>query len=161
MRFTATPLKSLDYRRYIDAIKDELDDLRLEVKAEFEDVVNDWEHAPDFRATTYVNQASIWITVSPTGPNAQIWRWVDEGTKPHVIMPRGRGPLRFRTGYWPRTWGAVAHYGNGQATGPFVSTHVVHHPGTTKREFTLTIRNKYAATFAREVQNAIAVAAKG
>lgn len=133
-----------------------------DLRKEHQDVVSDWEHKPDFAATTQFAQGSIGVDIKVKGQHKKIWRYVDEGTRPHLILPRvPGGRLKFRTGYSPRTLPiAQAHMGTGTASGAFVSAEQVNHPGTEAREFGKTIAEDYKPEFRRRIENAFRRAAR-
>lgn len=126
------------------------------------DVVDDWEHKPEFVASTQFEAQKINVDVKARGQYKKIWRYVDEGTKPHVILPRKEGGrLIFRTGYSPRTLPvAQAHVGTGIASGNFVSVQQVNHPGTEARDFGKQIAEDYKPEFRRRIENAFRRAAR-
>lgn len=129
---------------------------------EFEEVVSDWDHKPDFAARKYVNKGAIEVAVYPAGKNKAIWRYVSEGTKPHVIRPKNAKALSFVWGgpgsYNPKTtpgppptWG-----GPGTVTGgETVVRREVHHPGTKARNFEKYIADQYRPKFRKEIENAM------
>jgi hypothetical protein len=122
-------------------------------------VVRDWDHRPSFVIGYNVTPDRIFVRVYPRGANAKLWRYVDEGTKPHDIYPRARGGrLKFQTGYSPRT-AATAKFnvGTGSSIGGWASKKTgepVHHPGTEAREFTKTIQDEMKPLFERLIENA-------
>lgn len=165
MRIGMQPIRPrknlLDYRVYEAALKEAFrDEIMPELVDRFEAVVSDWEHKPDFQARMKVDAHQIEVTVKPTGDNAKIWRYVDEGTRPHVIRPRRAKALSFRTGYSARTRApARAHAGTGRATGEQVSARLVQHPGTEARGFTGDIVAQFQPWFKDALQEAIREAA--
>lgn len=113
-------------------------------KKKFEDITADWKHKPTFTIVRTPNT----VRVDITGPNAQVFRYVDEGTRAHVIRAKGGGRRRgsklltFRTGYKPRTRpNNTTFKGPGVATGGFVSKKSVRHPGTKARNFKRIVAN--------------------
>lgn len=135
-------------------IKDSVREVGEEVKEDFEDVVSDWSTPVTFRLRTVVEGDRVSVTVGPAS-NADIWRYVDEGTRPHLIVPRGGGRLAFRTGYSARTRPGRAHVGSGTASGEYVYARAVNHPGTEAREFTQTIMDKFRSEFKDAIDEAI------
>ena len=135
-----------------------------EVKTLFRKTVFGWKNKPTFRQklTRRANYMSeeIWAD----GINAQQYAWVNFGTKPHSITPRGSGyPLRFKWGgsgsykasSRPRIIQSKRHY----KTGPIVRLASVKHPGFEAREFDKTIAEHYDPIFRKDIQDAISVAA--
>lgn len=129
------------------------------LKAEFQGIVSDWEHQPDFVVETKVTASAIAVEVRPRKRRkaSDIFGWVDKGTKPHVIRPKRsnkRGRLAFRLGYSALTRPiARAHVGTGQANGPFVMPAEVHHPGTTPRRFSETVQQRTYPAFRKLIES--------
>jgi hypothetical protein len=113
-------------------------------KKKFVDITAGWKHQPTFQ----VVRTQYTVRVDVTGPNAKIFRYVDEGTRAHLIRAKGGGRRRgsrlltFRTGYKPKTRPNNTQYkGPGVATGGFISKKVVRHPGTAARNFKRIVAN--------------------
>lgn len=120
---------------------------------QFQDIVSDWKHKPNFRLQVRIQRNRMTITVFAQGQNADIWKYVDEGTKAHVIRPKGKKPLRFKGGYVPRTTPIAEYGGLGKATGNWTSAKQVYHPGTKAREFTVTIGDEFQPLFSSVIEN--------
>lgn len=120
-------------------------------------VVANWKNKPEFKTRKYIRADSIRMTVYPAGDSeaVAIWGYVDQGTKPHLIVPVHAPFLRFRTGYQPKTLAKPARTvpGGGKATGDWVSAKLVHHPGNEAREFTATIARDIQPDFNRIIEN--------
>lgn len=119
-------------------------------------VVADWVHKPGFESRTQIRIDVIITTVYPTGDNAQIYLWVDQGTEPHEIKPVRAKLLRFTTGYQPKTLARPARTvsGGGKVTGNIVVAKIVHHPGTEAREFSQTIAEDIKPLYNNFINNA-------
>lgn len=119
-------------------------------------VVANWEHKPQFKSRKFIRPDRIAVNIFPAGANARIWRFVDEGTRPHVIRAKNAPVLRFRTGYRAKTLARPARTvsGGGRATGPWVSKAVVNHPGNEPRNFTKEIAEDIQPEFRMEIENA-------
>ncbi len=90
-----------------------------------------WRNKPTFDVKSRVTDTSLSVTADT---DSDIYRYVDEGTRPHTIEPRGSGyPLRFQTGYSAKTRPNVLSSSAGGASGPYVRAWSVRHPGTTPR----------------------------
>lgn len=137
---------------------DELEDLAV-------GAVSDWDHKPRFRLTRIARPELVSVTIEPTGDNARIFNYVDQGTDGPYPIPKFIRPatqtsagsmLTFRTGYNARTAPVAKHHqGSGRATGPFVSKPQVMHPGIEAREFIKTFNEDLKPTLDRRVDNAI------
>ena len=149
-------------RAFKREITNELKFFGKDVKREFDGVVSDWtaKNRPKFVVETRTKSDEITVIVRPFKRRkaSRIFKWVDEGTRPHVIRPKPgnkTGRLFFRTGYQPKTLPvAKAHAGPGIATGPLVIAKSVRHPGTKPRLFTQTIMKKSRPVFRRRMENA-------
>ena len=123
-----------------------------ELVADHEKTVSTWSTKPRF--TVKVSASEIEVrTDSP------IWRYVDQGTKPHVIRPkRPGGMLRFSTGYQAKTRPGSIIAGSGGASGPVAWAKEVQHPGTKARGFSRRLRAKWKEKYPRDMQRAISEA---
>lgn len=146
-------------REIVAEVRDTIDEHDLYLK----DVVAQWEHQPRFKKDLRVQPMLISGTLEVVGANAAIFRWVDEGTRPHLI-PGFVSPdvtLKFQTAYSART-APIAQYnvGTGRATGSWRSAKQVHHPGTEAREFIKTtveeLRPSFPDRLDRATQRSIA-----
>jgi hypothetical protein len=118
-------------------------------------VVADWKNKPVFKARKFINAERIMVTVFPTGPAAEIYGYVDQGTESHLIAAKNVPLLSFRTGYKSKTLARPARTvsGGGVSTGPRVFAKVVHHPGSEAREFSKTIAEDIEPDFKRIIDN--------
>ena len=117
-------------------------------------VVANWKNKPNFQTRKYIRPDKISMTVFPTGDNADIYTYVDQGTKPHPIRPVRAKMLRFRTGYQPKTLARPARTvaGGGTTTGPEVRAMLVKHPGSKAREFSRTIAEDIRPDFEKIIE---------
>lgn len=124
-------------------------------------IVANWEHKPKFQSRKYIKPDKIAVNVFPTGDNAKIWRFVNEGTRPHIIRAKNAPLLVFQTGYKSKTLAKPARTvsGGGKYTGPTVRAKVVNHPGTEARNFTKEIAEDIKPSFKKEIENAFRQAA--
>jgi len=122
----------------------------------FELVVENWKHKPDFRARMLIRPDGITLYVFPTGPDAQIYKWVTEGTEGGYKIPKaGPGYLAFQLGYKPKTKPPGKIGGPGIYSGPWVrGVMQVTHPGIDPRNFEAVIAEDEAPWFSREMENA-------
>jgi len=126
---------------------------------EFEKVVANWEHKPDFRARKFIAADSIKLNVYPAGKNKDIYGYVTGGTRPHVIRAKNAPMLAFMWGgpgsYRAKTLPGGLYGGPGTvAGGKMTFRKQVNHPGNKAREFEKTIRKQQAAWFSRIMKNA-------
>lgn len=113
-----------------------------------------WKNKPEFDARKFISLDSIKVNVFPVGENADIWRYVSEGTPPHAIT--GNPFLVFIAGsYSPKTRPGNVYGGAGTVTGgSFVRVQTVRHPGNEPRNFPFYIKIEYAPTFSDDMSNA-------
>lgn len=94
------------------------------------------------------------------GTNSKIYEYVDQGTKPHVILPKKAKMLKFQTGYTAKTTPGVIGSVTGGATGSIVYSRGVMHPGTKARRFSELINKKHESKFKDEMHKAMRIAAE-
>lgn len=146
-----------DWGRNADKeIRRAIDKTKRPVLKEFEKVVQNWEHKPRFVA----RQEGFTITVRPVGRDAKIYRFVNDGTRPHKIKARRFPRLKFIWGgpgsYVPKTKPIGQYGGPGVVRGgTWTSPQEVDHPGTEPRHFDSRIANKMAPTLAKAMRDAI------
>lgn len=124
-------------------------------------IVANWKNKVTFSAEKSIRPDKIRIFVFPTGPNKQIWIYVDQGTKPHPIKPRKKPLLIFSWGgpgsYIPKTKAKPARTvaGGGKVqNAQIVRSTGVDHPGSEAREFSRTIAEDIKPEFKKEIENA-------
>jgi len=145
----------------IDAIQAIADDVLNRMVDDFNSTVETWEHKVEFKATLSM-KPSVYIGVNTLD---EIFEYVNDGTKPHTIRPKGKGyPLRFQWGgkgsYSPKTKPKVIGSKPGGPSGPEVRFAVVHHPGTKARKFDEVIQKKWTKPFKAAMQKALDDAAR-
>lgn len=147
----------LDTRvRAHNEVAQEMREIGRDLRSKHKAVVSDWTHQPDFAANTTMEPHLLSVDIKVRGQHKKIWRYVDEGTRPHLIMPKkAGGRLVFQLGYSPRTTPiANAHVGTGMASGAWRSPQMVNHPGTVARQFGTEIAKLYTPEFRRRIENA-------
>lgn len=149
-----TDLNNIARKMLSDALDSQVKPLLIQ---SHEKVVESWKNQPDFQTRKYIKADSIGMTVFPTGEAKEIYTYVDQGTKPHLIVPVHAKLLKFRTGYQPKTLPnparVVIQPAGGKATGPQVFAKLVHHPGSEPREFSKAIAGDLQPDFSRVIEN--------
>lgn len=84
-----------------------------------------------------------------------VYGLVDAGTRPHVIVARNAGVLRFGVPSTPKTRPRVIGSGAGARGNTIVYAHKVQHPGTAPREFSQAISEKWRRILPDTLQRAI------
>lgn len=115
-------------------------DLRGKIMADFRSTVQTWEHAVNFRSRTEASGGNLVLYVYTAD---EIYRYVNDGTKPHIIKARNKPNLSVRMGFHPKTMPGRIQSGAGGYDGPVRFTPKVSHPGTVARNFAYTISQKY------------------
>lgn len=93
--------------------------MEIDVKAEFEAATSKWKNRPAFRGYVRVDARGILVSV---GTQNEIFKYVDEGTVPHIIRPKNAKML-----HWV------------SAGGEDVFAKEVHHPGNKPADITKNI----------------------
>jgi hypothetical protein len=127
------------------------------IRLDFELTVSKWSRRPKFETLLQVGPASVEILV---GTDNEIYRYVSEGTRPHVIVPKKAKALRFREGYNAKTIPGVIPSQAGGAFGGVVYSQGVFHPGTKAREFEKLIEKEWRPRFKKEMEQAMKAGAR-
>ena len=139
-----------------------------EIKKDFEATTKTWKHKPDFVKEVDTKASPVQVLV---GTDDEIYRFVDEGTKPHPIFAgaytgkSNKKALAFQWGgkgsYRAKTKPGFIGSRAGGPTGPFVAFPYVQHPGTKPRHFDKIIQKKWTPRFKRLMERAMSAGAKG
>jgi len=133
-----------------------------DIQSTSRDAVRQWRNRPDFADEFTVTKQRIECLIKPKGNRKviAIFKYVDKGTKEHLIFPKVPGTmLAFRTGYSART-APVAKYnqGSGQSFGKLVRSFGVIHPGNKARLFMETFAKELIPSLQARVQREITIA---
>lgn len=142
------------YARLPKAVERGMKKAAERAKQDFEATASTWENKPEF-------------TIEETGPGEltigttdERWKWIDEGTDPYTIRPRGR-VLRFSPGSRPKTRPGVITSGSGSQGSGVVYARVVRHPGIKARLFTKQITQRWRRGVAPFIREALEEAIRG
>jgi hypothetical protein len=128
-----------------------------ETKKEYEKTWSTWVNKPE--AETIISLQDPGPTmVAGVGGNtdaANHWRWTNEGTPEHVILPKGDYPLKFQTGYNAKTTPGLISSKGGGPFGDVVYARGVIHPGTEARNFDEAITKVIEPIFKDEMIQAL------
>lgn len=127
------------------------------MKKDFEATTKSWKHKPVFTVDVSTKGQGPAILV---GTDDEIYRYVNDGTKPHPIFPKRAKVLRFQGGYSAKTSPGVIGSGSGGASGPTLFRPYVQHPGTEARNFDEVIAKKWQSRFRQEMEAAMAEATR-
>jgi hypothetical protein len=143
---------SLDPAKWKRAIENAGNETAKAVQVDFNVTTRTWKHKPEFKIEHGAGRP-IWdISTSD-----EIYGYVSEGTRPHVIKPKNARMLVFRQGgFRPKSRpGFIGSNAGSPATGETRVAKVVHHPGTQAREFAQAIAKKWKVEWPRQLQRAI------
>lgn len=132
IKLTKNPLDPQAHKR---AVKEGLKSEAALVLLDFEKTTGTWQDEPGFD-TTEDGEYSIVV-----GTDDENYTRVDEGTRPHVIVAKGKA-LAFSTGGSPKTRPRVISSSGGSKGSGVVFTKRVSHPGTDARDFSTVIAEK-------------------
>lgn len=131
-----------------------LDDAAKEAEALYAKTTRTWRTQVNFatRKTKYGRSV---------GTRSRIYTYVDRGTRPHIIKPKGNYPLAFATGGRPKTRpNTLASY-NGAPGRDVRKSYSVSHPGSVARGFTVAIQKRMDASMKRRARQLSKELAKG
>lgn len=163
-----TPFRSSIFR---EEVRTAAQAMAQDIEKDFAKTVKTWEHKPEFETEVKVGSAAGSYITGKAGitggaeiavtTDDEVYGYVDEGTRPHIIKPRRKGyPLRFNVGGRPKTKPRIIGSTAGKKGNREVRARSVHHPGTKAREFTKTIHKKYQKEFRKQMDAAMRRAAK-
>lgn len=89
------------------------------------------------------------------GTDNEIFGYVDEGTRPHVIRPRLAKALRFNTVFRAKTSPGQLTSRPGMSAPPVAVRMEVHHPGTKPRNFTKLMTKRSEPRFSKNMARAM------
>jgi len=126
------------------------------LKKMFQGTVTGWDNPPYFSQEQTSNFAMIAIKVFASGRNADQYRLVNDGAKPHPIYPTNRrGFLIFQPGYVSATRPGSLRSRPKVRYGQHIGVRAVNHPGFGGRFFDVEIADVYADEFVHDMEDAI------
>lgn len=145
------PKQTFTSKSFKEALIRALDKTSNQLVAEFKKTTRTWLTVVEFYATKRV-EASGMLYIS-IGTNSNIYRYVAEGTKPHVIRPKKSRALAYSSGYRPKTRVGRISGNAGGAFGDTVFSKEVQHPGTQGRRFAQLIASKHRNLLQKNVND--------
>lgn len=142
IKLTKNPFDDRAHRRVITAA---LDVTAKGVLADFERTTATWNTKPGFDISDDGEFGRV------IGTDDENYQRVDEGTRPHVIVARGKA-LAFAPGGSAKSRPRVIGSGSGGKGSGVVFTKRVNHPGTDGRAFADTIGEKWEPLLASEME---------
>ncbi|MDA8114819.1 MAG: hypothetical protein M0Z43_08860 [Acidithiobacillus sp.] len=126
--------------------------IRPKIHKLFDQTIEGWSDKPAFHESGHNWLSEVAVRVWTD--NAR-YAYVNNGTPPHTITPRGRGMLRFRPGYTAGTRPRVLSSKKPGRFGDYVSAWRVKHPGIEARNFDVEIAEQIFPEFVDAVNEAI------
>lgn len=127
------------------------------IQKDFEKTTATWKRKPSFTMLVSLTRPGPTLVV---GTDNEIYGYVDQGTKPHIILPKNSPYLVFKSGFSPKTRPRVIGSSPGKTFGDTIISRGVIHPGIAPREFSITIQKKWQSPFKRDMEKAMKTAAK-
>lgn len=134
----------------------------VEVKKDFEATTETWqeENKPKFDSLISLTGGGPSLVVD-VASNGEIYRYVNDGTKPHLIPKGGPGTLAFSEGYTAKTApGVIGSRSGGSSGARIIRKTQIKHPGTEARNFDKAIAKKWEKPFKRAMEAALKKAVK-
>ena len=133
-------------------------DWMTKVVKEYQGTTKNWKHKVAF--TGRMSERGM-VTTTEVGTDDEIYGYVDEGTRPHIIRPkRPGGTLAFPSVSVPKTKPGSLVSGSGKRGSVDTFRKEVHHPGTEARDFSKQIKKKMEPVLEADMQNAMGRGAK-
>lgn len=139
---------AMDPQRLARGIQNGLDASAKAVKVDFGVTVQTWNEKPEF-AISETDDGRI------VGTDDEVYGYVNDGTRPHLIVARRAKVLAFGVPSSPKTAVRVIGSSAGSRGNTPVKIKAVHHPGTDAREFDEVIAEKWREQFPVTMQRAL------
>lgn len=133
---------SIDVNKILEAVEAGLNLASAKVKEDFEKTTATWSAKPSFEITSEPFARNVFTS-------DRVFRWVEQGTKPHLIEPRGamsageNARLKFKVPFAPKTQKNVIGSYQGSRGHTVIKPMQVQHPGIQAREFSDTIAREW------------------
>lgn len=160
---TIKPKKRLDREHFRKTFYNAMRRIGTQVKKDFGKTTATWEHEVEFKES---------VSIGGPGPVLMVWtddliyRYVDQGTKPHEIWAgiytgkSDKKALAFGSKFKAKTTPRVLGSGPGFSGGDVIFRPFVNHPGTEAREFSEMIQKSWEPKFKREMEATLRTAVK-
>lgn len=118
--------------------------LGLEIRYDFEATTDTWNDKPIFEPFSSDPVVVSEVATVRTETDEKVYKWVNDGTKPHKIVPVNAKMLVFPGVFRPKTVPGVILANPGFSGPPmeFRGAEGVNHPGVEPRKFDETIKKK-------------------
>lgn len=138
-----------DPQKLARAVANGLDGAAKGALEDFKVTTQTWTHQPDFD----IQEPSADRRV--VGTNDDIYSYVTEGTKPHVIVAHGKALAFPGGGFRPKSRPRYIGSNKGSKGGAVIFRPRVQHPGTAPREFEQAIADKWKTELPKIMQRSI------
>lgn len=133
------------------AVQSTLNGVAKAVKVDYNVTQRTWKNKAEFTIEKTDAETRVVST------DNVIYGYVEKGTKPHIIRPRGRRALTWiGTAYRAKTKPGVIGSSQGGNNNSIVYTKLVQHPGTAARNFTVAIQAKWSKEMVIRMEKALA-----
>lgn len=139
---------ALDPKRLLRGIQNGMDASAKAVKVDFGVTTQTWKRKVEFTIQE-TDEGRI------VGTDDEIYGYVNDGTKPHIIVAKNSPTLVFTTPFGPKTTVRVIGSLAGSRGSTVHRPKAVKHPGTEAREFDETIAKKWRELFPRTLQRSL------
>jgi hypothetical protein len=155
--FKAISPKKFKDDAFLEEVYAAMDTVADGIKSDYDKTTVTWKNKPKFEIIENISNKGPEVLV---GTDDDIFKFVDEGTKEHIILPKTAKRLRFQNTYTAKTVPGVIGSRSGGPSGDVVFSNGVIHPGTEARNFTKIIEKTWQGKFKRIMEKAISNAAK-
>lgn len=138
-----------DPKKLARALTNALNGVAKDIQIDFKVTTQTWEHKPSFP----ISSPSAYRRIVST--DDEVYSFVNDGTRPHIIRPKGGGVLVFRTPFRAKTLPNRIASGPGGTGATEAIAREVNHPGAAPRAFDKAIKEKWDQRFAVIMQRAI------
>jgi len=122
------------------------------IRRDFEKTTRTWVKKPKFTVSV---KREVNALLVDTGTDDEIYGYVTEGTRPHIIRARNAPRLLFRFPSVAKTQPNVLRSGPGKTGSQWASKLEVHHPGTEARNFHVVIAERFRDNFVEDCNRAL------
>lgn len=131
------------------AVTNALDGAAAGALIDFKTTTQTWKHKVAFQIDKGRPDRRV------VGTDDEIYGYVTEGTRPHIIVAHGKALAFFGGKFRPKTRVRTIGSNKGSKGGAVIFRKMVHHPGTDAREFEEAIAEKWQKELPVTMQRAI------
>ena len=142
-----TPSVLKDPKKFKQQITKAAERTRNQIKRDFEKTTKNWKTEVDFEVKRKRTGDTYTFTASTDN---EIYGYVNNGTRPHLIEAKNAPFLVFAYGGTPKTQPNVLKSGKGSRGTKWASKKSVKHPGTEARNFDTIIKDRFKVKWTDE-----------